>query len=488
MDVEHNNSQIESENLKTKQGLVEDAILTEYFISTLNKIFDPIPVPIIILDENCVIRMINEVFAEYLGYKNKEEVIGKYVLEIDKHSRFPYVYKTKKPEIAWKHTFRNGKTAIVHRLIVLDDNNRVKYGVGLVLFEDLVQFKHLIEKNKLLESELNLYKSRLIEMYGAKYSWDNIIGNSDKMSQAKFIGKRAAETTSNVLITGESGTGKELFAHAIHNDSARNHHPFVKVNCAAIPSELLESELFGYEEGAFTGAKKGGKIGKFELANTGSIFLDEIGDMPLKMQAKLLRVLQEKEFERVGGNKVIRTDVRVIAATNKNLMHLVAEDKFREDLFYRLNVMTLEIPPLRERKEDIEDLVKVLLKKLSNQIGKYVSGISESTKNCILNHDWPGNVRELENVLERAINLTDSDTILPIHLPVYLKQSNKRIIDGPIRTLKDVIEDTEKDAIVKCLEYTNGNKLKTAKLLNISRSSLYDKMERYGITSEFNRN
>lgn len=482
MEMEQENKHIENEVLEVNRDLVEDAILTEYFISTLDKIFDPIPVPFIILDENCVVRMINDVFAEYLGHKSKKEVIGKFVLDVDKYSRFPYVYKTRQPEIAWKHTFENGRTAIVHRLLVYDDNNKVKYGVGLVLFEDLVQFRDVIEKNKILESELNLYKSKLIEMYGAKYSWNNIIGNSEKMSQAKFIGKRAAETTSNVLVLGESGTGKELFAHAIHNDSVRSHNPFVKVNCAAIPSELLESELFGYEEGAFTGAKKGGKIGKFELANTGSIFLDEIGDMPLKMQAKLLRVLQEKEFERVGGNKVIRADVRVIAATNKNLKQLVAENQFREDLFYRLNVMTIEIPPLRERKEDIKDLVIVLLKKLSNQIGKYVSVVSESTKECILNHDWPGNVRELENVLERAINLTDSDTILPVHLPVYLKQSTKRIVNGPIRSLKDVIEDAEKDSIVKCLEYTNGNKLKTAKLLNISRSSLYDKMERYGIT------
>lgn len=218
----------------------------------------------------------------------------------------------------------------------------------MVLFEDLDQFRDIITKNKLLETEINMYKKQLKEMYGAKYSWDTIIGNSEKMSQAKFIGRRAANSISNVLILGESGTGKELFAHAIHNDSPRSFSPFVKINSAAIPAELLESELFGYDEGAFTGAKKGGKIGKFELANGGSIFLDEIGDMPLKMQAKLLRVLQEKEFERVGGNDIVKVDVRVIAATNKDLKEMIDEGEFREDLYYRLNVMTIEIPPLRE--------------------------------------------------------------------------------------------------------------------------------------------
>jgi transcriptional regulator with PAS, ATPase and Fis domain len=289
-----------------------------------------------------------------------------------------------------------------------------------------------------------------------------------------------------VLILGESGTGKELFANAIHNDSARKYNPFIEINCAAIPSELLESELFGYEEGAFTGAKKGGKIGKFELADTGSIFLDEIGDMPLKMQAKLLRVLQEREFEKVGGNKVVKIDVRVISATNKNLEKMVKEGKFREDLYYRLNVMTIMIPSLRERKEDLNELTPILISKLSNQLGKYVTNISEDAQELLLNYNWQGNVRELENVLERAINLADSDTILPAHLPSYIRKkafdsyasedSQKSII-----SLKEAIEKAEKDSIIKCLEYTKGNKLKTAKLLDMSRSSLYEKMERYQI-------
>ncbi|EOD00322.1 sigma-54 interaction domain-containing protein [Caldisalinibacter kiritimatiensis] len=455
-------------------------LLSDYLATTIEKIFDPVPVPIILIDAETRIRVINKVFADYLGF-SKEELIGRKVLEIDKNSRFPYVFKAKKAEIAWKHRFENGHTAIVHRIPVLDENGEVVYGFGLVLFQDVEEFKDIIEKNKLLETELHHYKKQLKEIHGAKYSWDNIIGNSKKMLQAKYIAEKAAQTNSNVLLLGESGTGKELFAHAIHNGSGRNYSPFVKVNCAAIPSELLESELFGYDEGAFTGAKKGGKIGKFELASGGSIFLDEIGDMPMEMQAKLLRVLQEKEIERIGSNNPIKIDVRVIAATNKNLKELVEEGKFREDLYYRLNVMTIEIPPLRERYEDIGQIARLLLKKLSKQLGKYVSKISSDAMAYIKRHNWPGNVRELENVLERAINLTDSDTILPMHLPVYLTKNTKYTMDSPIRPLKYIIEDAEKEAITRCLKYTNGNKLRTAKLLGISRSSLYDKIEKYGI-------
>ena len=449
----------------------------------MEKIFDPIPVPIILVDKDTRVKMINKIFADFLGYSQKD-ILGKKVREVDKYSRFPDVFKSKKAEIAWKHRFENGHTAIVHRIPVLDEDGNVIYGFGLILFQDVNEFKDIIEKNKLLETELSHVKKQLQEIHGAKYSWDNIIGSSEKMLQANYMARKASQTTSNVLLLGESGTGKELFAHAIHNGSKRNFHKFVKVNCAAIPAELLESELFGYEEGAFTGAKRGGKIGKFELANGGSIFLDEIGDLPLKMQAKLLRVLQEREIERIGSNKTIPIDVRVIAATNQDLTKLVDEGKFREDLYYRLYVMTIEIPPLRERENDIEDLIRLFINKISGQIGKYVSKISDKAIELIKNHDWPGNVRELENVLERAINLTDGDTILPVHLPAYISQNKNKAVKQPLTSLKSIIEETEKEAIINCLKTTKGNKLKTAKRLNISRSSLYEKIERYGIEVE----
>ncbi len=467
-------------NFNRRENNGDNPLLPEYFISTMEKIFDPIPVPIILIDKDTRIVMINQAFADYLGY-SKEKLYGKKVNEVDKNTRFPYVFKTKKAEIAWKHTFKNGHTAIVHRIPVLDKEQEIMYGFGIILFEDLGQFRNIIEKNKLLETELQHFKDQLREIRGAKYSWDTIVGNSEKIQEAKYMAKKAAQTNSNVLLLGESGTGKELFAHAIHNGSGRSYFPFVKVNCAAIPSELLESELFGYEGGAFTGARKQGKIGKFELASGGSIFLDEIGDMPMNMQAKLLRVLQEKEIERIGSNKTQKVDIRVIAATNKDLRKMVDEKKFREDLFYRLNVMTIEIPPLRERYGDIKSLANLLLKKISNQLGKYVCKIDKRTMEYLESHTWPGNVRELENVLERAINLADSDTILPVYLPSYLTQTNKAIINGPIKSLKYIIEDVEKEAIIRSLEYTKGNKLKSAKILGISRSSLYTKIEKYGI-------
>ncbi|MFZ5968119.1 MAG: sigma-54 interaction domain-containing protein [Bacillota bacterium] len=458
----------------------ENQILTDYFVTTMEKIFDPISVPIILIDKDTSVKMINKAFADYLGY-SKEYIIGKEVLQIDKNSRFPYVFKSKKAEIAWKHTFENGHTAIVHRIPVLNEHGEVMYGFGMVLFNDMEEFRHIVQKNKLLETELFHYKKQLKEIHGAKYSCENIIGSNEKMSHTKMLARKAAMTSSNVLLLGESGTGKELFAHAIHNGSTRSFSPFVKVNCAAIPSELLESELFGYEEGAFTGAKKGGKIGKFELAHRGSIFLDEIGDMPLEMQAKLLRVLQEREIEKVGSHVSMPIDVRIIAATNKDLKKMVDEKKFRQDLYYRLNVMTIEIPPLRERTDDIEELVEILLVKLSEQMGKNVSYVSPKASDYIKGHTWPGNVRELENVLERAMNLTEGDTIHHTHLPIYITQNKrKKVEDGPIRPLRDMIEDAERELISRCLEYTQGNKLQAAKLLDISRSSLYDKIEKYG--------
>ncbi|RSK28365.1 PAS domain-containing protein [Bacillus sp. HMF5848] len=455
--------------------------LSDVLVDTLDTIFDPIAVPIIIVDTDTTVVMINQIFADFLG-QPKEEIIGKKVLEVDHNSRFPYVFKSKRPEIAWKHKFSNGKTAIVHRIPVLDENGEIAYGFGLVLFEDVKEFKDIIEKNKLLESALTYANKQLKEISGAKYTWNNILGSSDKMVQAIYVGRRAALTKSNVLLLGESGTGKELFAHAIHQASNRSYERFVKVNCAAIPAELLESELFGYEEGAFTGAKRGGKIGKFELANGGTIFLDEIGDMPLSMQAKLLRVLQEKEIERVGGTKIIPIDVRVIAATNKDLKQMVDEGTYREDLFYRLNVMSIEIPPLREREGDLEPLVYKLLEKLSEQLGKYVNRIENEALKAMQDYSWPGNVRELENVLERAINLTDSETILPIHLPYYITEvKQEQTLSKQGRTLKDFVEKTEKEVLQYYIQKTGGNKKQTAKLLDISRSSLYEKLERYGL-------
>lgn len=454
----------------------------DLFIKRLHQIFDPISVPIILVNKETEVVMINESFAEYLGHP-RSEIIGKKVEEVDPNTRFPYVIKNKQPEFAHKHKFTNGHTALVHRIPVLDDDGEVAFGFGMVIFDDLKKLQEVLEKNKLLEGKLHIYQEELKNMRGAKYSWKSIIGNSVLMQEVKYMAAKAAKTDSNVLICGESGTGKELFAHAIHNDSRRFDGPFIKINCAAIPKDLLESELFGYEEGAFTGAKKQGKVGKFELANGGTIFLDEIGDMPLDMQVKILRVLQEKEVERIGGNKTIPINCRIIAATNRNLVERIKENEFREDLYYRLNVVNIEVPPLRARKEDVEILTLKLMEKLSNALGKYVSAITVDALDSLKSYNWPGNIRELENIVERAINMTEGETIELQHLPTFIiaEQHYEPKEVTTLTSLKHAVEEVEKATIIKCLKAVHYNKLKAAKILGISRTSLYEKIEKFGI-------
>ncbi|MHB8984252.1 MAG: sigma-54 interaction domain-containing protein [Carboxydocellales bacterium] len=341
----------------------------------------------------------------------------------------------------------------------------------------------------------------------ARYSLEQIIGNSVQLVDLKETVMKVAPRKSNILIRGESGTGKELLAHAVHSYSNRRFGPFVKVNCAAIPENLLESELFGYEDGAFTGTRKGGQIGKFELAHKGTIFLDEIGEMSPTMQAKLLRVIQEKVVERLGGGLPRSVDMRIVAATNVNLEELIKYAKFRADLYYRLNVVTLTMPPLRERKEDIDDLVSYFIEKYNHEFGLNILGITPQVRNLFNRYSWPGNIRELENVIERAFNLVDGQYILPKHLQEHFieqlnwevpiedefpqivdfndinnsaqKKSDEHKTMFGDKTLTDVMDQMEKELIIQALSYSNGIKARAAKLLGISRPNLYKKMIKY---------
>ena len=305
-------------------------------------------------------------------------------------------------------------------------------------------------------------------------SFDSIIGSSSCLEQVKVEAEKASKSTSTVLIQGESGTGKELFARAVHFYSNRAKGPFIPINCAAIPEQLLESELFGYEDGAFTGARRGGKAGKFELANKGTIFLDEIGDMPIHLQTKLLRVVQEYVIEKIGGKESIPIDVRIIAATNKDLEKKVLEGEFRQDLFYRLNVIPLNIPPLRDRKDDIVILVDYLLDKCNVKLEKHISKIEDAVLEIFMNYQWPGNVRELENTIEYAVNMCGSSVIKCMDLPKRLKVSentleiNKNVGIIPIKEL-------EKKEILKALEHFGHSKqsiTKAAEALELSRATL----------------
>lgn len=430
---------------------------------------------IIVIDTEGYIKVMSIAYKKFLGIKNNDNVIGKHVADVIENTRLHLVAKTGVSEVGDLQEI-NGNYIIVSRIPVFKDG-KISSVVGKIIFRNINDLEDLHTKINKMELKLENYKDEFSNINKAKYNFESIKGDSTRINNTKKMAIKAAHTDSNILIIGESGTGKELFAHSIHTKSQRRSRPFIKVNCAAIPNELLESELFGYEEGAFTGAKKTGKMGKFEVADGGTIFLDEIGDMPLHMQAKLLRVLQEKEIEKLGSNKTKEVDIRIIAATNKNLEEMVKNKQFRMDLYYRLNVVTVIIPPLRERKGDIKILIESFIEKYRLKYLKRINGISKEATQKLLNYEWPGNIRELENIIERAINLLDTEEEIKLkHLPSKI---TKKINIEETKCLKELMDEAEKKVLYEYLEATGNNKSKTAKLLGISRTALYEKMSKY---------
>ena len=345
---------------------------------------------------------------------------------------------------------------------------------------DIEELKILVEKalhHRKLEQE-NVY---LKERLGDRFDFSNIIGHSPAMQYLFETIALVAPSEATVLIAGESGTGKELIANAIHQNSPRTNRPFIKVNCAALPETLLESELFGHEKGAFTGALAR-KQGRFQLAHTGSIFLDEVGEMTPTTQTKILRVLQEREFEPLGSTQTVKVDTRVIAATNKNLVEEIQQGNFREDLYYRLNVVTLQVPSLRERREDISLLAAFFLKQYAEKNRRLIKGFTPRAMDLLIRHNWPGNVRELENVVERAVIMARGDLISQAELPdtirgldVEMEKAEMDLSAG--RSLKEV----ERDMILRTLEDTGGNRTRSAEILGISRRTLQLKLKEYGV-------
>ena len=338
------------------------------------------------------------------------------------------------------------------------------------------------ENNMDLSDSLDLFNVKDNRLRKMKYTISDILGESSAIDDLKKRLFHMADSDSTVLIEAETGCGKELVAHAIHNLSKRRKNPMIEINCAAIPENLFEAELFGYEEGSFTGAKRGGKEGKLELAEKGTLFLDEVDKMPYNMQPKLLRVLQEKEFSRLGG-KLTKMDVRIIAASNRNLLSLVREGKFREDLYYRLNIIRMSIPPLRERKEDIPILVRQEINEMNRKLNKNINGISPQVMRLFNNYSWPGNVRELKNIIERAMNMCLGNRIELNDLGDFVDEGFGFEINGNLFSEKDPLEKAreiaEQKVIAKALELCKGNKNKTAELLKISRTTLYNKLERF---------
>jgi PAS domain S-box-containing protein len=433
-----------------------------------------------VVDENGIGLMINPAYTRLTGLL-PEEVIG-----------HPATADISEGESMHLQVLETGKAVRGVSLKVGPNKKDVIVNVAPIIVDGQkrgsVGVIHDVSELNSLHGQLEKAKKR-IQTLEAKYSFDEIIGTSEEMRVAIEQAKLAAQTPATILLRGESGTGKELFAHAIHNESQRKHHSFVRVNCAALSEQLLESELFGYEEGAFTGAKRGGKRGLFEEADNGSIFLDELGELSSTMQAKLLRVLQEQEIIRVGGTKPISINVRVIAATNVNLEKAIAENRFREDLYYRLSKFPISIPPLRERMNDLELLAMHLLNKLNKDYGRYVQAISHEALEYLSGYQWPGNVRELENVLARTMIYMEpaSRRVELQHLPPLFSNVQtdtviqKSTIGEKEEKLQELINDFEKSVIVNALERYQGNRTNAAKALGISIRSLYYKMEKYEI-------
>ena len=446
------------------------------------------------IDNDGKITYVNE---KMLKYKNctSEQMIGKHIKEF-----FPYTHmienmENEKDTIAFYQgnvTSKDDVEASVHYVLRKDGKR-----VGLMtydIFQELKEFEQFVRMYGELDDKIKYYREELKEYRVTKYSIEDIVGESEQIKKLKADIRNAAKTSSTVLITGETGTGKELVAHSIHDLSKRRSNKFVKLNITNLPPSLIESELFGYEAGSFTGAVKSGKKGRFEEADNGTLFIDEIETLPLEMQPKLLRVLQEREIERIGNNQSIQINVRIISATNEKLEEMVKEKTFRKDLFYRLEVVRINVPSLRERKEDIRLLAEHFIREYNMTLGTNVTGITDAAVVKLQKYDWPGNVRELKNVIERAMgaannNLVDSDSI-QIASIVDNSASGRVGTMTPLNSyfdferespIEEAKRQTEIAVIKEALIRADGNKKKAAEMLKIARPLLYQKMDRLKI-------
>ncbi len=467
--------------MNKKSPAITTKIIHQWDQDLFFKILDTIHDVILIIDSDTTIVYANQAYAEMLGIP-VHKVIGRRLDVIEPNAHASEVIKTGVP-ISGPDYLDSLGIEVIGNACPLIENGRIIGSVAT--FKNIsreVALNKELERSKevvgYLQEQLNQYEP-------LPASFKEYIGQNPQLRKTLAVAAKVAKTNSTVLIRGESGVGKEVLARAIHNSSKRKENTLIKVNCAAIPEHLLESELFGYEEGAFTGAKKGGKLGKFELAHGGTIFLDEIGDMSLAMQAKLLRVLQEKELERVGGNKTLKLDIRVIAATNRDLEKMLAEGTFRKDLYYRLNIVPLFILPLSERKDDIVLLVDRFLDQFSAEAGEKIT-ISSEAMRVLQNYDWPGNVRELQNFIEHACILRDGPQIEARNLPQHLRtQSGDCVVvqdeaeEHKSHEFKDAIEKVERDLMQAALEKNRNNRSAAIKELGISRRAFYEKLHKY---------
>ncbi|WP_084536873.1 sigma-54 interaction domain-containing protein [Azospirillum halopraeferens] len=472
-------------------GISFDA-LREHAVASLFQHLSDTCVGLLIVDREARIAWLGERYAELLG--NPVNPLGKPVEEVIPHSQMRRVVETGQPNLL--DLMEVGERVfVVTRLPLRDAEGTLIGAIGFALFDRAEHLRPLVTKYQALQEELSRTRRELALERRAKYSFSQLIGVSEAMNEVKRLGRRAARMDSTVLLLGETGTGKELLAHAIHATSPRARRPLVGLNVAAIPENLLEAELFGVAPGAYTGADRRLREGKFQLADGGTLFLDEIGDMPLALQTKLLRVLQEREVEPLGSNRMIPVDVRIIAATSRDLAAMVRDGGFRADLYYRLNIVPIMLPPLRDRPEDIEGIAAAILDRLSGRFGEPPRELDEGAVAALRAHTWPGNVRELHNVLERVMALSDDllltaahiDRVLPVAPPAPPARAPAPPAGSPVRSLSDIIRETERAAILAALKEADGVKVKAAELLGISRASLYERLQAIGLSGDAGR-
>jgi len=462
------------------EGIIRQSHIRDFFYmkieevsKKLSHIIDSIHEAICVVDADGIVNIWNK-NSEKLYNMPAERIVGKNIVDFFPDAAISKVLKNQKEIENEYHSPRKDTYIIISALPIYINGEFV----GVVSTDrDVSEVRNLSKKLESAKTKLSFLEDEVKKFSG---SFGTIIGKSSNLVKKVETARHVAKSDASIIITGESGTGKEVFARAIHEQSEKK-GLFVPVNCSAIPGELFESELFGYDPGAFTGASKKGKMGIFELANEGTVFLDEIGDMPMYMQAKLLRVLQEREIMRVGGERKIKVDVRIISATHKDLQKMVQAGEFREDLFYRLNVVEINLPPLRERREDILLLVDHFLKELCAKSKRAVPKIEKDVLMLLQNYEWKGNIRELKNTVEHLIVLNREDVIDMDIVPRYILDNVEMKKSGeeyPL-DLAAAVEKVEKNTIIKALEMSNGNKAKAAKILNIPRSTLYYKIESY---------
>ncbi len=429
-----------------------------------------------VVDKDGICRYLSPPHEKFLGVEHGKG-IGLHTTDILRNSRLHMVARTGKAEIGKTMEMR-GVERIVARIPIRKDGQTVG-AIGKVMFRDLYQLKEITRKAESLEKQVDYYKKELTDLRQTTFSLDRLIGISPAMERMKEEIRKAAQVDLPVFISGETGTGKELVAHTVHNLSHRANNPMVTVNISAIPPELFESELFGYEPGSFTDANKKGRIGKFELANGSSIFLDEIGDLTFNVQSKLLRVLQEGYPEKIGSKKLVKSNFRVISATNKDIDSLLDNNRFRLDLFYRINALSILVPPLRERKEDLPVLTQHFIEAFNHKYHVKIEGVSKEVLEKFRSHPWPGNVRELQNEIGRACSFSDSNILnlndFSSRLRHVRKTKGHEIKSGFSR--RRVLDTTERDLILEALKKTGGNKAQPAKLLGLSRTMLYKKIK-----------